>query len=63
VARTPTEIQADMTMELSGAEAGLVAYWKFNEGTGATVADDSPGDHTATLYNGPAWLPGGPLNP
>ena len=63
VVRTPSEIQSYMTTELSGAEAGLVAYWQFNEGTGATVADDSPADHTATLYNGPAWLPGGPMAP
>ena len=59
VVRTPTEIQSYMTMELTGAEAGLVAYWKFNEGTGTTVADDSPANHTATLQNGPVWLSGG----
>ena len=37
--------------ELTGTEPGLAAYWRFNEGTGTTVADDSPGNHTATLYN------------
>ncbi len=63
VARTPSEIQSYMTVELSGAEAGLVAYWKLNEGTGTTVADDSPANHTATLFNGPAWVSGGPMGP
>ena len=63
VVRTPSQLQSAMTTELSGTEAGLVAYWKFNEGVGGTVADDSPGDHTATLLNGPLWVYGGPMAP
>jgi hypothetical protein len=63
VARTPAEIQASMATELSGGEPGLVAYWKLNEGTGAAVADDSAGNHTASLYNGPSSLEGGPVAP
>lgn len=63
VARTPSEIQSHMTTELNGTEAGLVAYWKFNEGVGGTVADDSPADQIATLFNGPAWVAGGPMGP
>ena len=59
VARTPSQLQAAMTTELGGAEAGLVAYWRFNEGVGGTVADDSPGNSTATLLNGPLWVYGG----
>src|SRR5690606_17058615 len=43
VVRTPTELQSGRTVELTGAEPGLVAYWRFNEGTGTTVADDAPG--------------------
>ena len=31
---------------------GLVAYWRFNEGVGLSVADDSPGSATAVLMNG-----------
>jgi hypothetical protein len=61
VARTASEIQASMATELGGAEAGLVAYWKFNEGIDATAADDSPADHTATLINNPGWVTGGPI--
>ena len=59
VARTASEIQSAMTTELSGVEPGLVGYWRFNEGVGATVADDSPSAHTATLFSGAAWIPGG----
>jgi hypothetical protein len=32
----------------------LLAYWKFDEGTGSTVADASGNGHTMTLYP-PAW--------
>ena len=63
VARTPSQLQSAMTTELGGAEAGLVAYWRFNEGVGGTVADDSPGNSTATLLNGPLWVYGGPMAP
>jgi hypothetical protein len=33
VARTPAEIQASMSSELVGTEAGLRAYWRLNDGT------------------------------
>lgn len=36
---------------------GLVAYWSFNEGSG-TTAQDSAGDNTGTLINGPSWVTG-----
>ncbi len=63
VVRTPSEIQAAMLSELTGAEPGLVAYWRFNEGAGTTVRDEGPGHHTATLYNTVTWMAGGPLAP
>ncbi len=52
-----------MLSELTGAEPGLAAYWRFNESTGTTVADDGPGNHTATLYNTATLTNGGPLAP
>ena len=61
VVRTQSQVQAAMLSELTGTEPGLAAYWRFNEGTGATVADDSPSNHTATLYNTTTWMGGGPL--
>jgi len=36
---------------------GLVAYWKFDEGSG-TTATDSRGGNTGTLTNGPTWVSG-----
>ena len=39
---------------LTPAQAGLVAYWPFEEGTGGNTADVAAG-HNATLRNGAAW--------
>jgi alpha-tubulin suppressor-like RCC1 family protein len=39
VARTPAEIQFDMTHYLTGEERGLRGYWPFDEGLGQTFAD------------------------
>jgi len=36
---------------------GLVAHWKFDEGTG-TTAYDSAGNNDGTLVNGPLWTTG-----
>lgn len=63
VVRTDIQIQSQMSFELSGSEPGLVAYWRLNEGIGATVADDSPWDHIASMYNSPTWTAGGPMAP
>jgi hypothetical protein len=37
--------------------AGLVAHWKFDEGSGG-IATDSAGTNDGTLINGPAWTDG-----
>ena len=63
VVRTQSQVQAAMLLDLTGTEPGLAAYWRFNEGAGTTVVDDSPNNHTATLYNTVAWMDGGPLTP
>ena len=63
VVRTANQIQLAMGAELSGLEAGLVGYWRFNEGAGVTSADDSPNDSSAALMNGTVWLPDGPFAP
>jgi hypothetical protein len=39
VAKTPAEIQRDMQVVLHGTEPGLIAYYRFGEGSG-TVTDD-----------------------
>jgi hypothetical protein len=55
VARTQSEIQANMYSGLSGAEPGLIGYWKFDEGTGDTAYDSSPYNNDGILLGGVAW--------
>ncbi len=61
--RTPSEIQAALLSTLTGSEAGLVAYWRFDEGAGMSVDDDSPNTHTGTFHNAVTWMAGGPMAP
>jgi hypothetical protein len=56
VARTQSEIQANMYREIQGTEPGLVAYWQFNEGSGSTVFDHTSNDNDGTLYGGVSWV-------
>jgi hypothetical protein len=37
---------------------GLVAHWKFDEGTGTTAADSTSNGIDGTLTNGPTWVAG-----
>lgn len=37
---------------------GLVGWWKFDEGTGATTIDSSGSGNTGTLTNSPTWTSG-----
>jgi len=59
-ARTASEISGNMNNELSGNEANLAGYWKFNEGTGTAVADASPNGSNGILGAGsgtqPSWV-------
>ena len=62
VARSASEIMSTMGHTLVGNETGLTAYWKFDEGTGTTVADSvTTAGHTAhpgTLAGtmAPTWI-------
>lgn len=48
VARTAAEISSTMSKPLAGDEPNLTGYWKFDEGTGTTVADSvTAAGHTA----------------
>lgn len=58
VVKTQTEIAADMTSTLTGIEEGLIAGWKMDEGTGATIADVT-GNHNLTKPDEVAWF--GPI--
>ncbi len=54
VARTQSEIQANMNTELAGTESGLVAYYPFNQGVAAgnNSAISMLADKTANALNG-----------
>jgi parallel beta-helix repeat protein len=44
--------QACTTLDIN---SGLVAKWKFDEGSGTTASDSSGNGHTADLINNPVW--------
>lgn len=50
-ARTQAETQREMDIELTGAETGLIAYWKLNEGSGGSALNSVPAGATMTLTN------------
>jgi Concanavalin A-like lectin/glucanases superfamily len=72
VARSPSEIMANMNKTLTGDEAGLVGYWKFDDGDGTTAKDSvTAAGHTAhdgvltatTVAMNPTWIPStAPIN-
>jgi hypothetical protein len=62
-ARTESEIARDMTRRLMGNEAGLVAYLRLEEGSGATSEDATGNGNHGDLVGpsgaqvaGPAWV-------
>ena len=62
VARTGVEILSDMTGSLTGAEAGLLGFWRFNENTGAIVNNLVAANNDGTLGGGVAGQsPGWPV--
>ena len=62
--RSVTELQNNRSQQLIGNETGLVGYWRFNEGSGATTADASPTGNTGTLLGDAAWTASAvPLTP
>lgn len=56
VARTQAQLSAAKGIGLPGGSAGLVAYYRFNEGSGLTTADATGNAaNLGTLVNGPTW--------
>lgn len=53
-ARTQAEIASSM-YEVDAQSDGLIAYWKFNEGDGNTVADHSGNNNTITAESALKW--------
>jgi fibronectin-binding autotransporter adhesin len=56
--RTTSEIRDNMFTESPSGDA-LVGHYKFNEGTGTTVADSSSNSNTLTLSDAGAWAGAG----
>jgi len=55
-ALSPSEIQAKMCQDLTPAnETGLQAYWKFDEGSGSQLLDETVNAFTGTV-NGTTWI-------
>lgn len=54
VQRTSTQIANNWKSDVTG-QTGLVAFWKFNEGSGTTTADATGNGNTATFVNSPTW--------
>ena len=53
--RTPWQIQRDLGATLTGNEAGLRLYYKFDEDSGSTIvnsANATGSNHNGTLFNG-----------
>ena len=57
-ALTNAEIQGIFQQESAVRESGLIAHWRFDEGTGTTASDSSGGGNVGTLTNGPQWTDG-----
>jgi hypothetical protein len=53
--RTTNQIVADMNSSFWGRQPGLVAYYHFNEGAGASATDITGNGHTGTLNAGASW--------
>jgi predicted outer membrane repeat protein len=56
VVRTEAEIQANKDGTINAGSAGLVAYYKFNEGSGTTTADATSNGNNGTLVNEPTFV-------
>jgi hypothetical protein len=57
--RSESQIKAAMSTELTGGEAGLIGYWRLNEGSGTIAHDSTANNNTGTLYGNPVWFGGG----
>jgi hypothetical protein len=55
VVRTQTQMLTNMNSTIPTSSAGLVAYFKFDEGIGTTTADATSNGNNGTLVNSPTW--------
>jgi hypothetical protein len=55
VARSQPQIASNYNVSISPISTGLMAYYKFNESSGVTSANNVAAVNTFTLSNGPTW--------
>jgi hypothetical protein len=56
VVRTAAEIADNKGHSLAGNEAGLVGYWRFDEGGGVLASDSGPRQNHGILQGPPQWI-------
>jgi subtilisin-like proprotein convertase family protein len=61
-ALSQTNIQALMTQPLATNDVGLMAYYRFNEGTGTNTTDATGHLFNGTLVRAARWMPFGGFN-
>ena len=49
------QISANYRNQLTGSQTGLVANWKFDEGSGTTAFDSTATPENATMNGGATW--------
>ncbi|UCE19780.1 MAG: PKD domain-containing protein [Gemmatimonadota bacterium] len=62
VVRTAADISDHMDSYLLGDEAGLLAYWNMNEGSGDILTDETLGEHDGMVIDAD-WIQGLHLDP
>ena len=50
------EIDIQCSRRLIGNEPGLVGYWRFDEGSGNTVFDQTDNGNNGTIHGNPQWV-------
>ncbi|MFI6684250.1 LamG-like jellyroll fold domain-containing protein [Streptomyces sp. NPDC050485] len=55
-ARTADELKRDKGIRLIGNDPGLIAYYRFDEGSGTRLHDQTDSARHGELVGGPAWV-------
>ena len=55
VARSASQIAASISTTVTPADSMLLAYWRFDDGSGLTASDEE-GKYPGTLVAGPVWI-------
>jgi Concanavalin A-like lectin/glucanases superfamily len=56
VVRTAAQLGKNKNRRLAGNEAGLVAYWRFDDGIGLLATDSGPSQNHGVLQGPPQWI-------